>query len=133
MRLNRLINLVFCTILALLSLDASAQWKQVSEGENSIDFIDITTLKKINNQLRVWVLYDYKSPKVIAGEVSNSLKTLKEFDCKEDRSRSLTSTFHSGQMGSGMVNYRLDTPTSWSYIAPDAVDSDLLNIVCKRK
>ena len=133
MRLSKILKPLLLINLSFATLIAHAQWNQVTDGEQLIAYVDYATVKKINTYVRVWVLYDYKVPKVIAGNTNASVKTLQEYDCKEDRSRSLSSAFYMGQMGSGIVNHTNDIPTNWSYIAPNTVDFALLKNMCKRK
>lgn len=132
MCLSRLLRPILIINLTLAPLIAHAQWAKVVEGEAIVAYADFSTVKNINNLVRVWTLYDYRTPKVIAGKVNGSIKTLQEFDCKEDRSRSLSNKFYEGQMGSGTLNHSTDTPTSWAYVTPNTVEAGLLKVMCKR-
>lgn len=121
------------SLLATLSFSANAAWLRVMDSDSSIGYIDPTTIKNSNNIVRVWSLYDYKSPKVISNETSNSFKALYEFNCKDDKSRTLASAFYSGNMGSGKLNYTGQKLSEWEYIIPDTVISAIYKLVCSGK
>jgi len=56
-----------------------------------------------------------------------------EFDCKQERSRVVYLSFHSGQMGSGDVIYAADPKDTWAPVSPGSVNEGAWKIACKRR
>ena len=53
----------------------------------------------------MWQLYDYKTVQTVAGDSFLSMKRFNEYDCTEERTRTLGYTWFSGNMGNGNVVY----------------------------
>ena len=132
MLLNKPLKTLLFLSFSSLSSFAAAGWTQVSDGKDVVLYFDSSTIKNINSYLRVWTLYDYKVPRVIAGKSNGSIKSLQEFDCREDRSRSLSTVFYSEQMGMGETNHSDSTLGAWDYIQPGTFNAKILKTLCKR-
>ncbi|WP_062309527.1 surface-adhesin E family protein [Polynucleobacter sinensis] len=128
---SKALKTILFLALTSISMFAAAGWSQVSSGEDVVAYIDPATRKNVNGYIRVWVLYDYRVPKVIAGKSTGSIKSLQEFDCKEDRSRSLSTVFNSEHMGMGEINHSNSALGVWDYIQPDTVSMKILKTLCK--
>jgi hypothetical protein len=70
-----------------------------------IDYIDPDTILRKGDLVKMWELHDSKTTQTVAGNLFLSGKIQSEYDCAEERSRRLSITEFSGNMGSGEVVY----------------------------
>jgi len=102
----------------LLPLASLAAWRAAGENEESIHYVDWSTLKRAGDTRRVWTLIDMKDD--VPGR-GRSQRSLIEFDCKGWRWRYLQSTDFSGPMAAGNATYDVAEPTQWRHIAPGSI------------
>lgn len=112
----------------LLATQALAGWSQVVETEKSVYYIDVTTLRVNGTVRRIWVLNDRKAPDE-DGDLSS--RALVEFDCKEDRMRTLQIAHFTKNMATGKASGSKDEPDSWTYVAPRTSAQSSLKHVCQ--
>ena len=126
--------LVFSVVLGLISSSANADWKLLEESSNGIFNIHIEndSVKKTGSTTtKAWFLLDFKKPEKNRKGPYLSSKELIEFDCKEDKSRLLSSIKYSQKMGSGNIVDSLNEPNAdWTFAAPDTISAYLLKRVC---
>ncbi len=112
----------------LLSVIASAdEWVFVDETKTVRFFVREKSLRKIGEYRRIWVLYDYKTP-LEAGLRSSVF--LHEFDCKNERMRSLSHNLYRGERGTGELINSDSTPTEWTHVVPGTRSEVLTRSVC---
>ena len=124
-------RIVMLALLMLATSPAWADWVKVSESDADWNYYDPTTISKVGTDRRkVWQMHDLK---VRSAEGALSRRFLGEYDCREDRWRILSFTFHSGPIARGEIlfNYSAE-PTRWFDIAPDTVAQQMLRLVCIR-
>lgn len=121
-------------LLALLffaSLQAKAEWIDVAESESGVIFyVDKETIKKEGNLVKVWVLINYKKAGR-SGQLSSKHK--QEYDCAKERTRDVSVTGYSRNMGKGDVIATGHYLSEWSEIAPDTVQREVMQFVCKNR
>jgi hypothetical protein len=120
---------VLLCLLAFVSAPAWAEWVRVDGTNIANHYIDPTTIKKDGNLRRVWDLQDLKQRDE---DGKMSIRTLVEYDCKEDRLRPLSFSTHSERMGGGNVLFTVDIDGKWAYIAPETVAATKLKVVCAK-
>ena len=121
---------VILTLLLLLSVTpAWADWAKVSEEDGIAFFIDPSTVRKFGNLRRVGGLQDL-TQNGFDGALSR--RTLEEYDCVEMKTRIVSFSDHSGQMGSGEILRWFKQPVAWAYISPGTRAAAILAIVCAR-
>ncbi|MFZ9296696.1 MAG: surface-adhesin E family protein [Hylemonella sp.] len=120
---------LFTTLLTLLlsSGGAWAQWFKVAETSDVVFYIDIETVQKEGDRRRVWTIQDLKE---MYSDGELSMRAREEFDCKEDRSRLLSLTTHSGPMATGTTLWKTSDPREWNDIPPDTPARIILKIIC---
>jgi hypothetical protein len=96
-------------------------------------YVNISTLRKEDDIVRMWSLIDFSRPKNITGKPYLSVRSLDEYDCKERQSRSLSYSYSTGNMGDGEVIVRGALPTDWYPIEPVALAKVLFNAACKKR
>lgn len=108
---------------------AGAEWVVYRENDEMVFYYDPATIRKDGNLRRVWGLQDLKQRNK---DGYLSLRALTEFDCENERARTLSSSVHSGAMAGGKVLYTETTKTpQWNYIPPGTVAEVLFRRVCK--
>lgn len=80
---------------------AEDEWTYITTGDHNVSFyINTSTLRVDSSKRKIWIMSDYEK-----GNITNpqmlSIKRQDEFDCKEEKYRSIYAVFYSGNMGSG--------------------------------
>ncbi|MFZ9252411.1 MAG: surface-adhesin E family protein, partial [Hylemonella sp.] len=90
-------------------------------------YIAPTTVRKDGDLRKVWSIQDLKE-RHIDGDLS--LRAREEFDCKQERSRLLSLTTHSGPMATGDTLWKTSEPREWNDVPPDTLLEKKLQIIC---
>jgi hypothetical protein len=128
-------KLLITLTLILISTSAMAEWKYLAsvttEDKGFYVFADLSSIRKTAYGFRMWVLFDHKKRQVSAGGGKYlSDISLHEFDCKDEKTRILTFTWFSDNMGKGNVVFNNSDTMSWSYITPESIDEYLYKTAC---
>jgi hypothetical protein len=123
------IRVVLCFLIALVTAPAWAEWVKVVDLDKATFYLDPTTIRKDGYLRRVWTVQDLKE-RYQTGELSRRI--LKEYDCKNERSRSIVLSLHAGPMVTGNLVDSTDSPSDWSAIPPQTPGSAILKIVCAK-
>jgi hypothetical protein len=115
-------------VLLLVTNSAWAEWVKISETEDAVFYIDPTTLRKSGNLRRIWAFEDIK--KSIDGMLSS--RSRDEYDCKNERHRSLAFSAYSASMLKGKTLGSSDSETEWQDIPPNTPRETTLRFVCSR-
>lgn len=106
-----------------------AKWVKVAESDKSIRYIDPASIRKDGNLRKVWVIHD---PKQRNEDGVMSRRGLEEYDCKEERRRTLSLSTHSDPMAGGLTLWSNDDPGTWSATQPGSISESVLKIVCAK-
>ena len=120
-------------LVMLIASPAWAEWTLIGSNDEFTQYIDIATIRRNGNFVKIWSLPDNK--RVITSPSSGisylSEKSYWEYDCKEGRSRVLAFTWFSGQMGNGTVVYsNSETSMKWFPVQPGSMGETLGKIAC---
>ena len=119
-------------VIALLIFAAGLAWAdsvEVSESNLSIVYIDPSAIRKNGNLRRVWILQDMK---VRDPRGPLSMGSLREYDCKGRRSRTLSLSTHLGPMPTWDIQPNGDEAGGrWSSIGRET-EAVILKFVCAR-
>ena len=99
-------------------------------------FVDVADIDRSGGKAKVWKLYNLKSPMKHSELIDYlSMQSYVEFDCKRSKSRTLSSTGHSKEIGEGAVVFFNDFRDSaeWSNVDPDGSDRSVLEVACGRR
>ncbi len=122
-------KLLLTLMLAVVSSSAMAEWVKVSEDKLVTVYADPTTIRKLGNKVKMWVLVDYKKDEEEFGILSARLK--EEYDCKEKKQRILFMAFYSGHMGKDETVEILSEPEgSWQQPLVGGLAEALLEFAC---
>ena len=95
-----MLHFVLSALLLLAVTSAQADWVRVGENSGMAVYVDPTTLVKDGDVRRAWGLQEmkwYRSDGVV------SFKTLDDFNCKENRRRTVFRVAYAGTMATGKV------------------------------
>jgi hypothetical protein len=118
------------TVLLAFAPAVSAEWVKIYEDGGSVGYIDPSTIKKVNDNLRrVSELLDFKKPDPqFRGEMSHLF--LVEYDCKSKAVRIVSVTGHAERMAKGRITNSATPKRSWSPIDPRSHHMKQLRMVC---
>ena len=129
-----MLRLIFFILLVLDSGAAYAEWVKVSDRDEAgtTVYVDPATIRRNSNLVKMWQFYDYKTVQTVGGVRFLSNKEELEFDCVEERSRSLGLKEFSGNMGSGTVVYTNSQVGKWLPVVPGSIGHTVWKVVCKK-
>jgi hypothetical protein len=125
---------ILLMILAVVSSNAAADWVEVGGNKNMISYVDPATIRKTGNKVKMWDLIDYYQAVIPAhGKPYMSAKRQGEYNCKEDQSRLLYFSFHSGKKGGGEMVLSVSDPSKWQPVPPESIDEALWKFACGKR
>lgn len=122
-------RVILCFLISLVAAPAWADWVPMSESDDPATYIDPATVRKDGNLRRASMLENLKQ-KGKFGELSR--QTLVEYDCKEERSRTLSYSLHSEPMSGGQLLLTNDYYGRWTAIVSGTDGAFALYFVCTR-
>lgn len=123
-------RLVLTLLLLSLAAPALAEWTKISENNATVHYIDSKITRSTDNLRTASEIQDLKE-RYKDGELSR--RFLAEYDCKENRTRSLSFTTYSERMAKGNVLAKGDTPEAWVTVQPGTIAARFLKFVCSPK
>jgi len=96
-------------------------------------YVDPDSIRRKENLAKMWQLYDYKTVQTVAGDSLLSMKRFNEYDCTEERTRTLGYTWFSGNMGSGNVVYSTTEVQQWEPVVSRTINHTLWKVACSKK
>jgi hypothetical protein len=124
-------TILFITMI-ILPILATAEWQEVpSSSDQSKFFVDWTTLKVNGEIRRIWTLRSFT--KINTQSSLNSVKSVTEFDCANDKSRELQVIGYEKQMAKGESGEMTsESIGKWFFIDPQTPMFKVLKAVCKK-
>ncbi len=124
---------ILILFLVTISNHAIAEWINIStNGNGSSIYADPTTIQKLGNRTKMWVLFDYRKAKIESGDKIMSIKKHEEYDCNKSQTRLLYLSKHSGRFTEGKVIYVNDIPNNeWVPVIPGSIPEDLWRYACR--
>ena len=126
---------VLLTLLVLSSGPVYAEWVLTS-GDDEVGlkvYVEPDSIRRKENLVKMWQLYDYKTIQTVAGDSLLSIKRYNEFDCTEARTRMLAYTWFSGNMATGKVVYSTPDEQQWEPVVPGTINRTLWKVACNKK
>jgi hypothetical protein len=96
-------------------------------------YVDPDSIRRKENLVKMWQLYDYKTVQTVAGDSLLSIKRYNEFDCTGARTRMLAYTWFSGNMATGKVVYSTPDEQQWEPVVPGTINRTLWKVACNKK
>lgn len=124
---------ILTLLLAALSSSAAAEWVEVAGNEVTVAYADSGTILRAGNTVKMWHLLDYAKARRIEGvKPYLSIRMQDEYDCAQQRARTLSMSLHSGNMGAGEVLGTVADPGEWRPVPPDTLVETLRAFACGR-
>lgn len=122
---------LFILILVMIFSEAEAKWTMVKDGPLLSQYINQESIRKRANLARVWEMHDLKL-RVNSDIDIKSLIFLNEYECQDERYRTISYSIQSERMGEGVALKTFNTPSEWNFIPPGDYHADYLKIVCQQ-
>jgi hypothetical protein len=119
-------------LLAGLSADAAAAWTLVNRGEEVNAYADPESIRASGNFVSMLDLMDFRTGLHAANQPFLSRRDEVEYDCNEERYRSLVLSVYSGNMGAGEELYTEALPGKWTPVTPGSVAAVMYKIACQK-
>jgi hypothetical protein len=118
-------------LLWMNSGPAYAGWVSLGDTDSGTRvYVDRSTLLSKGDRVTMWVLYDFRSMRTVAGKSYLSSKTQGEYDCAQRRHRTLVDMGFSSIMGLGAVVYNESSQRDWASIIPQSLGQKLWKFAC---
>lgn len=83
---------------------SAADWAKAGETDGYVYYADHANVKKADEIVTMSDLFDYKTARMEGGGApALSKKTERGYDCQNQKSQAIKTTWYSGQMGTGSV------------------------------
>lgn len=99
----------------ILTPTAQAEWVKVAQTDETVYYLDPSTLRREGALRQIRELQDFAAPRPGG---ARSRDALFEFDCSAERWRVLAITDQAEPMGTGKVVGTWTGESAWSYVAP---------------
>lgn len=131
--MHKLLNSIFGGLLILGTQSSFASnWVELSKGDDMTIYIDNSSLAPVKNYKKIWVKFDYKTPKEVKGEPAvfyDSVMHLWVFDCKERTSTTTQRILY--KSGDVLHAYQFPLEASqFSDVPPDTIAESVMGYVC---
>ncbi len=129
--MNYKVAMVFCILIA--NTNSFAEWRQEGENSQIIVYSNTEGIVKLNDTIRIWYLFDYKTPIIspIKFPYSSSREFI-EFNCRLNTVQKLSFTWFEENMGQGGVLRNYDKASELRNVAPETFDSWLIKNACRK-
>jgi hypothetical protein len=123
------------TLLLLSSGPAYAEWVSIDANNQRgrTVYTDPDTIRLKGDVVTMWSLNDYKTTQTMGSTSYLSSKVQTEYDCAEERIRTLASTFFSGNMGSGEVVFSISKEGEWQLLEPGSLGQSEWEVACDKE
>jgi hypothetical protein len=126
-------RLLLALLLLMTATGASAEWTVVGENDRLIQYIDLRTIRKNGNLVKMWDLTNYKTVQTVSGLSFFSAIGQSEYDCKEELKRGLALGWFSEAMGNGQVVSSTSAVSTWGPFRPGSTVEALWKIACDKR
>lgn len=119
------LTVVFCGV-------ASAEWVRVGGTHKYDGYVDMATIGRMERTATLWTLRDLMVVRQVARGPYRSMKTKKQYDCRNNRSRLLFSKYYAGRMGKGRLVYQGAGTKQWAKVVPGSDSEAEWKVACRR-
>lgn len=108
-----------------------ASWERISHDDDSDEYIDLSTIRRKGNKVKVWGISNYSKPMPFGPyKTYRSTKIQWEYDCGNEMQRVFFIMGYTGPMGSGQNTGSEQNPRNWTPVAPETIGERLYHLVC---
>ncbi len=107
---------IFTLLTMLFYGTAIADWDKAGRVESATAYIDISSIKKVNNIVTMKHLFDNDKAKTVSGQPVWSDVNVSEYNCDTKMYRTIAFSLHSERMGEGKKLYQSDKRKDWQQV-----------------
>jgi hypothetical protein len=98
-------------------------------------YVDPATIRRKGDLVKMWQLADFKNVQTDNFSFAPylSVKGQREYDCTEERHRTLTATWFSGNMGHGTIVEFDSDEKKWQPVPPESVNQIMWRLACGKQ
>jgi len=123
---------IFFLFLPSYSFSQDFKWTEILNNNDVSILVDTSRVKKIDGNIRVWVLQNYQTPRQNGYFTYQSMIEYQELNCREDKILQLKQTQFSNQSGVGS-SIELPMDGKWNFITPSTRWDVTLKYICSLK
>jgi hypothetical protein len=128
-----LTRLLLITLLVLSGGPAYGEWVAIGSTDDGMTaYADPDTIRRKEETVKMWILFDFKTTQTVAGHLMLSIKGQEEYDCDGKRRRVLTFSEFSGNMGGGQEVNSTSGEGTWVPVVPEGVVQTLWSFACSK-
>ncbi len=127
-------HLILIVVLVLSGGVAYAEWVLIAKSKTQdgmTTYADPHTIQRKGELVKMWVLFDFETAQQGAGGPFLSMRILRQFNCSEERTRLLLTTWFSDNMGAGDITFYNDDRQKWQPIPPGSSFHALWASACR--
>ena len=124
---------IYIIVSFLVSFPCSARWEKTHVDKIYTEYLEVDTVKKIDDTIFIWSLMDYREPQK-NGNLSTKYYSM--YDCVEMKYKVLSIIEYKTNMGKGR-NFRYtknitneSNDENWIYPSIDSTDYIKINSIC---
>lgn len=129
--------LICCAVLAACSRSddsgskSPADWAKAGETDGYVYYADHASIKKADEIVTMADLFDYKTARTEGGGApALSKKTERGYDCQNQKSQTIKTTWYSGKMGTGSVVRSSSDSDQLTQVIPGSATAALIKLAC---
>lgn len=108
-----------------------ADWAKAGETDGYVYYADHASIKKADEIVTMTDLFDYKTARTEGGGApALSKKTERGYDCQNQKSQAIKTTWYSGQMGTGSVVRSNGDSDQLTAVIAGSATAALIKIAC---
>lgn len=123
-------KVILMFMIVFMSNAAIASLYKVTSNEEAIIYADPSSIQKSGDLVKMWEVTDFK--KKSNNDKYLSVKSLHEFDCKQNKSRVVNYSMYSQNMASGKVVQSSNVAHAWLPVRSGGITVALLATACKK-
>ena len=121
-------------MLLVTTAAANAEWTTIGKTNEFTAYVDRTTIQHGGRFIKINNLRNLKVPKRVGDDPPySSMRAQIEYDCENNKHRTLTLTFFSGNMGEGEVIFTDLVTSQWLTNTPASFGEIEWDIACGKK
>ena len=111
---------------------AAADWSKVGETETYVYYTDRGSIRKADETVTMSDLFDYKMGQTEGGIPVLSKITVREYDCQNQKSQPVKTTWYADHMGSGAAGRTAGATGQLASSVSGTATAALMTIACGR-
>lgn len=126
---------ILMLLLAFASASAAADWVWVGDTSDAGIYVDPGSVRRSDDVVKMGVLYELKRA-VLSKTNGNRYASQilqSEYDCRDEKWRMLSFSWHSGSMGAGKMVEELTDSYKWESVPPGSGVAALWQFACARR